>query len=143
MAGTGTYTLWGVAHSLYTGKIRSYLTKKGLPFRELYPTHPRFGSIVKPAVGMVVVPILETPDGRILQDTGEMIDTLEVEHVAPTLRPRTSTRELSSRRRTGAALAAARDCTVSGRACTMKSSPVTPSFAHSMSIGVGSPRTRV
>ena len=32
------------------------------------------------------------------------------------------------------------DCTVSGRACTMNSSPVRPSLAHSMSIGVGRPR---
>ena len=30
--------------------------------------------------------------------------------------------------------------TVSGRACTTKSSPLIPSFAHSMSIGVGTPR---
>ena len=32
------------------------------------------------------------------------------------------------------------DCTVSGRACTMNNSPVCPSLAHSMSIGVGRPR---
>ena len=35
-----------------------------------------------------------------------------------------------------------RDCTVSGRACTMNSSPVWPSLAHSMSIGVGRPSLR-
>ena len=35
------------------------------------------------------------------------------------------------------------ECTVSGRACTMKSSPETPSFAHSMSIGRGLPARAV
>lgn len=73
----GVYTLWGVAHSFYTGKIRSYLVKKGVAFRELYPTHPRFQSVVVPAVGLMVVPILETPDGQILQDTSDMIDHVE------------------------------------------------------------------
>ncbi len=32
------------------------------------------------------------------------------------------------------------DITVSGRACTMKSSPLRPSFAHSMSIGIDRPK---
>ena len=39
-----TYTLWGAACSLYTGKIRSYLIKKGLPYRELYPSDSGFRS---------------------------------------------------------------------------------------------------
>ena len=62
--GADTCTLWGGALSLYTGKVRSYLIKKGLPFRELLPPHPRFGAQVIPAVRQFVVPILETTDGR-------------------------------------------------------------------------------
>jgi glutathione S-transferase len=70
-------TLWGTPHSLYAGKVRSYLIKKGLPYRELFPHHPRYQAEVVPAVGMVVVPIVETPDGKILQDSTEIIETLE------------------------------------------------------------------
>ena len=83
----GVYTLWGTAHSYYTGKIRSYLIKKGVAFRELYPTHPRFQSVVVPAVGLMVVPILETPDGQILQDTSDMIDHLEARWTEPLMLP--------------------------------------------------------
>lgn len=31
---TGHYTLWGTPHSLFTGKMRSYLIKKQVPYVE-------------------------------------------------------------------------------------------------------------
>jgi len=93
----GTYTLWGSAHSLYTGKLRSYLIKKNLSFRELYPTHPRFGAEIQPAVGMLVVPLLETADGRVLQDTDDIIDELEATHPERPLRPDTPVQQVVSR----------------------------------------------
>jgi glutathione S-transferase len=83
------YTLWGAAHSFYTGKVRSYLIKKGIAFRELYASHPRFRSHVLPAVGMVVVPVLETPDGRMIQDTSDIIDHLESREPQPPMIPET------------------------------------------------------
>jgi glutathione S-transferase len=83
------YTLWGVAHSYYTGKIRSYMIKKGIAFRERYPTHPQFQTRVIPAVGMMVVPILETPDGQIIQDTSEMLDHFEARLPQPLMIPET------------------------------------------------------
>ena len=86
---SGTYTLWGTAHSYFTGKIRSYLTKKGVAFRELYPTHPQFQSRIVPAVGLFVVPVLETPDGQILQDTSVMIDYVEAHSPGPSMIPDT------------------------------------------------------
>ena len=52
----GIHTLWCTPHSLYSGKIRSYLIKKGVPFRELFPPNPRFGSEVRPAVRLKVAP---------------------------------------------------------------------------------------
>ncbi|MCP5131226.1 MAG: glutathione S-transferase [Pseudomonadales bacterium] len=70
-------TLWCTPHSLYSGKVRSYLIKKGLPFRELLPPHPRFGAEVLPAVRHFVVPIVETTDGRFIQDSTVIIEELE------------------------------------------------------------------
>jgi glutathione S-transferase len=86
---TDTYTLWGGALSYYTGKIRSYLIKKGIAFRELYPPHPDFHARILPAVGMMVVPILETPEGRIIQDTSDMIDHFEARLPQPLMIPET------------------------------------------------------
>ncbi|MFO1394224.1 MAG: glutathione S-transferase family protein [Steroidobacteraceae bacterium] len=81
------YVLWGTAHSLYTGKVRSYLRKKGLPFVERYPSDPEFGSRIVPAIRHVVVPVVEAPDGAILQDTTEIIERLEVAHPGPAMLP--------------------------------------------------------
>ncbi len=69
--------LWGTPHSLYTGKVRSYLIKKGLAFRELFPHHPRFNAEVVPALRMFVVPVVETPDGKLHQDSSDIIEELE------------------------------------------------------------------
>jgi glutathione S-transferase len=88
-ATSGRYTLWGSPHSLYTGKIRSYLIKKGVPFRELTPNDPRFGSVVVPTVRHTVLPVLETGDGRMLQDTTDMIDFVESRHSEPAMIPPT------------------------------------------------------
>lgn len=84
---SGRYTLWGTPHSFYTGKIRSYLTKKGVAFREICPSHPRFQAVIVPTVGQMVVPVLETPEGQILQDTSDMIDHLESRQPAPPMIP--------------------------------------------------------
>ena len=88
-AATGTYTLWGGALSLYSGKARSYLIKKRIPYRELYPSHPRFAEHVLPAVGLFVVPILETPEGTLVQDTTDIIEYLEPRFPEPSLMPAT------------------------------------------------------
>ena len=88
VAAEGTHTLWGTPHSLYTGKIRCYLIKKGIRFREIFPPHPRFRIEIKPAVRLKVAPIIETPDGRILQDTSDMIDYFESSMPEPLMIPR-------------------------------------------------------
>jgi len=41
-ADTPPYRLYGAHASLYTGKTRSYLRKKGVPFEELLPCTPHF-----------------------------------------------------------------------------------------------------
>ena len=83
----GVYTLWGGPLSLYSGKARSYLIKKGIPYRELYPSHPDFPRRIMPAVGLFVVPVLEAPDGTIVQDTTDIIEYLEARYPEPVFTP--------------------------------------------------------
>ena len=83
------FTLWGVQHSLYTGKVRAYLIKKGVPYREVYPSHPDFQARIVPAVKSLVVPVLETPEGEILQDTTDITDRLEARFPGPQMEPET------------------------------------------------------
>jgi glutathione S-transferase len=81
--------MFGSPPSLYSGKLRCYLRKKNLPFQEKLPCHPDFFNRMVPKVGRIVMPILETPDGFIHQDTTEIIDALEAQHTAQPAIPAT------------------------------------------------------
>jgi glutathione S-transferase len=81
------YTLWGGPLSLYSGKTRSYLIKKGIPYRELHASHPDFVRRIVPAVGLVVVPVLEAPDGTLVQDTTRIFEYLEQRFPDPCVVP--------------------------------------------------------
>ncbi|MEI7764181.1 MAG: glutathione S-transferase [Comamonadaceae bacterium] len=71
------YILWGTPHSLYTGKARSCLIKKGLRFVERCPSHPDYKARVRPTVGLVTFPVLETPDGQFIQDSTDIVSYLD------------------------------------------------------------------
>ena len=71
------HILWGTPHSLYTGKARSCLIKKGLAFLERCPSHPDYKARVRPAVGLVTFPVLETPEGQFIQDSTDIVTYLD------------------------------------------------------------------
>jgi glutathione S-transferase len=96
-AAEAALTLWGTPHSLYTGKVRSYLIKKGIPFRESFPHHPRYKAEVVPAVRLVVVPIVETSDGKFYQDTSDIIAELERRFPAAPVVPTTPLQRIVAR----------------------------------------------
>ena len=73
----GPYILWGTPHSLYTGKARSCLIKKGLTFVERCPSHTDYKTRVRPAVGIVTFPVLETPEGHFIQDSTDIVTYLD------------------------------------------------------------------
>ncbi len=83
----GQHILWGTPHSLYTGKARSYLIKKQIPFVERLPGDPHFLSEVVPAIGHMVLPVLEAADGQLVQDTSAIIDHLDAQYPEPGLTP--------------------------------------------------------
>lgn len=83
----GVYTLWGTPHSLYTGKVRSYLIKKQVPFTELMASDRRFLSEIVPAVGHMVIPVAESPEGELIQDTTAIIDHVEARHGEVSITP--------------------------------------------------------
>ncbi|SEC97713.1 glutathione S-transferase family protein [Bradyrhizobium erythrophlei] len=85
----GLFTLWSVAHSLYAGKARAYLIKKGVPFRELYPPHPGYRARAVAAAKVEVIPILETPEGEFIQDTTDIIEFVEARFSEPQMIPDT------------------------------------------------------
>ena len=49
----GRYIHWGAHCSLYTGKTRAYLIKKGIDHVELNPSHPHYIDKVMPKVAKI------------------------------------------------------------------------------------------
>ena len=74
---TEPITLYGLPHSLYTGKLRSYLRKQGIDYREVAPANSCFAEHVVPQIGRVIIPVIELDDGTIVQDTVDIIDHFE------------------------------------------------------------------
>lgn len=74
------YTLYGAPMSLYTGKARAYLTFKGLPYTEVFSSLKVYKSVIVPKTGVRFVPVVKTPEDEYLQDTAQIIDTLEQRH---------------------------------------------------------------
>ena len=70
-------TLYGAPVGLWTGKIRSYLRKQGIPYIERLPTDPLFQSEVMPQVKRFINPVIRFSDGTLVQDTADIIDHLE------------------------------------------------------------------
>lgn len=71
------YTQVGLELSLYSGKTRSYLIHKRIPFTERGSNLWEFNVTFPRKVGAAVVPVVISPDGEYLGDTSCIIDTLE------------------------------------------------------------------
>ena len=61
------YQLWGMPASLWTGKARSYLRKKQIPFTEHAINQSKYMDEIVPAVGRFILPVLECPDGTFVE----------------------------------------------------------------------------
>jgi glutathione S-transferase len=73
------YIFYAMPGSLYSGKARSYLRKHRIDYVERAPGDPRYNDEVVPAIGRWIIPVLQTPDGTLVQDTIDIIDHLEAD----------------------------------------------------------------
>jgi len=74
---TAPHTLYGTEFSLYTGKARAYLRYKGIDYVEKLSTLNVYRKVIIPKTGVRFIPVVETPAGEFIQDTTDIIDTLE------------------------------------------------------------------
>lgn len=93
---TDTYTLYGTGFSLYTGKARSYLRYKGLPYREVLSTLNVYRKVIVPETGVSLIPVVRTPQGECIQDTTGIIDELERRAPARPVYPETPAQRLTA-----------------------------------------------
>jgi glutathione S-transferase len=76
------YILYGMPASLYTGKVRSFLNKQGIRFVERGVNDPHYQQTIVPLVGRMIMPVLECPDGTLVQDGADIIDYFEQQGLA-------------------------------------------------------------
>ena len=74
-----TYRLYGTPGSLYTGKARAYLIKQQIPFENRAAGEARFRETIVPKIGRWIIPVLEAPDGALIQDGSNIIDHFEAQ----------------------------------------------------------------
>lgn len=90
------YTLYGAEFSLYSGKARSYLRKKGVNFEEVTSTVDVYKKFIVPRTGVRYIPVVQTPDDRVIQDTTDIIDDLEKQSPNTSVYPVTPKQKLAS-----------------------------------------------
>ncbi len=71
------YKMYGADFSLYSGKVRSYLIKKGIPYEEVLSTLKVYKKFIVPRTGVQYIPVVQTPEDEVFQDTSVIIDELE------------------------------------------------------------------
>jgi hypothetical protein len=60
------HILYGMAGSLYTGKVRAYMRQNHIPFVEQKAGGKRFTEQIVPKVNRWIIPVVETPGGEFL-----------------------------------------------------------------------------
>ncbi|XP_078606210.1 uncharacterized protein LOC144878929 [Branchiostoma floridae x Branchiostoma japonicum] len=82
--------------SLFSGKIRPYLQYKNIPYETVIPSVQVRQEIMIPRVGWSVIPVIITPEDKVVQDTTDIIEYLEQEHPHPAVVPPTPRQNLVS-----------------------------------------------
>jgi glutathione S-transferase len=81
---------------MFSGKIRSYLRFKGIPFVEKAPSLYNFMVTTRRRAGNPVMPMLVDPDGQWISDTSDMIDILERRYPAAPVVPSTPRQKMAA-----------------------------------------------
>jgi len=90
------HILYGAEFSLYSGKARCYLRYKRIPFDEVLSSLSVYKKTIIPNTGVRFIPVVETPDGRFLQDTSNIIDSLEKSFPERSVMPDTPCQRLAA-----------------------------------------------
>lgn len=93
---TKKYILYGSPASLYTGKVRAYLNYKRLPYTETLSSLWVYKKVIIPKTGVRFIPVVKTPQGEYIQDSTNIIDTLEIKHPERSVYPNGAKQHLTA-----------------------------------------------
>ena len=80
---TQLHRLYAITHSLYSGRARAYLIKRGIAFQELSTGHESFKAEVLPQGKLPTIPTLVTPEGEVIRDGAAIIEHFEAANGRP------------------------------------------------------------
>ena len=80
------WTFYGAPMSYFSGKIRPALQYKKIEFAEIWPDR-EVQKEIQEKTGVRFIPVLETPDGEILQDSPRMLERIEELVPSPAIFP--------------------------------------------------------
>lgn len=78
---------YGWPVSPYTTKTRAYLHFKQIPFVDIIPSMLTLRFRIQKNVGAAIMPTLQLENGNWVQDSSDIIDTLEAIHPTPSIHP--------------------------------------------------------
>lgn len=90
---TAHYKLYAAGPSFFSAKLRAYLDYKAFTYEQVTASAHIYKTVIKPKTGLNVIPVLECPDGKFLQDTQEIIHNLEAKHSNPPVKSSQSSME--------------------------------------------------
>jgi len=93
---TSQYKHYGWQVSYYSGKTRSYLRYKQIPFVDIEPTMRQMQGELKRRVGFTVIPVVVTPEDETLQDTSAIIDWFESKYPENSVYPSSPKQHLTA-----------------------------------------------
>ena len=93
---TQRYLHYGWECSPYSSKTRSYFRYKNIPFKDIHPNAIQVKFVMEKRVGFTSMPTVIDPKGHILQDSTDIIDTLEQTFTNKTVFPNTPKQNLVS-----------------------------------------------
>jgi len=85
MAENAHYQLIGAEESPYSVKVRAALRYKSLPYQWL--TRMQAAELFQKHARLPLIPLLVTPDGKGIQDSTPILETLEAQHPEPSIHP--------------------------------------------------------
>lgn len=91
------YRHWGWACSPYSAKTRGWLRFKGVDFTDESPHLGHMLGRIRRTVGRVVMPVVITPDGALLQDSTAIIDAIDAAESGPSAMPVTPVQHVVAR----------------------------------------------
>jgi glutathione S-transferase len=93
---TSELTLYALPHSYYSGKVRSYLRYKRIPYIEKVSTLREYQRLIIPRTGVKFIPVIHTADDVVVQDSTAIIDFLEARYPHAPIYPKTPKQRLAA-----------------------------------------------